>query len=70
MAVRDNGPGIPPEERARVFRRFHRTESSRSTPGSGLGLSVAQAIARMHSMSIGIADESPGCTVVLAPETR
>ncbi|GAB3627660.1 two-component sensor [Pandoraea terrae] len=70
MAVRDNGPGIPPDERARVFRRFHRTESSRSTPGSGLGLSVAQAIARMHGMSIGITDESPGCTVALASGTR
>jgi len=45
--VSDSGPGIPAEERARVFRRFYRLERSRSTPGNGLGLSLVGAIAML-----------------------
>ena len=46
VAVSDNGPGIPPQEREAVLRRFHRLEKSRHTPGSGLGLSLVAAVAK------------------------
>ena len=42
LVVTDSGPGIPAEERVRVFQRFYRLEGSRSTPGSGLGLSLVE----------------------------
>jgi signal transduction histidine kinase len=58
--VADNGPGIPADERARVFRRFYRLERSRSTPGSGLGLSTVAAIAELHHAAIELHDNAPG----------
>ena len=58
--VTDNGPGVPAGERARVFRPFYRLDESRSTPGSGLGLALVAAIARLHGASIALEDASPG----------
>ena len=58
--VQDNGPGIPADERDKVFRRFYRLDISRSTPGSGLGLSLAAAIASLHRGRIQLLDASPG----------
>jgi signal transduction histidine kinase len=60
FAVDDDGPGIPPEERDRIFDRFHRTDYSRarSDGGSGLGLAIAKAIVEAHGGWIR-ADESP-----------
>jgi len=52
IVVTDNGPGIPTQEQKLIFRRFYRGEQSRSTPGSGLGLTLAQAIARSHGGDI------------------
>jgi signal transduction histidine kinase len=49
LSVADDGPGVPEHERAHVLKRFVRLESSRSTPGSGLGLSLVAAIARAHA---------------------
>lgn len=65
VAVTDSGPGIPAGERSNVFRRFYRIESSRSTPGSGLGLSLVEAIARLHQVSVDLADNDPGLRVTL-----
>jgi signal transduction histidine kinase len=48
VSIDDSGPGIPAHERKRVFDRFSQINSDRSTPGSGLGLAVARAIARLH----------------------
>lgn len=48
LSVNDSGPGIPANDRERVFDRFSRMDRARSTPGSGLGLAVARAIARLH----------------------
>ena len=59
----DSGPGIPAAERDAVFRRFHRVEHSRHLPGNGLGLSLVAAVARLHGMTVTIADGGPGCTV-------
>jgi signal transduction histidine kinase len=58
--VQDDGPGIPEGEREKVFRRFYRLEASRTTPGSGIGLSLAAAIAARHGGRITFSDAAPG----------
>jgi signal transduction histidine kinase len=63
--VADTGPGIPPDERAKVFRRFYRLERSRTTPGSGLGLSTVAAIVELHHATIELKDNAPGLRVVI-----
>ena len=64
-AVRDDGPGIPADEREKVFRRLYRLDKSRSTPGSGLGLSLVRAIADLHGASIALEDCQPGLAVII-----
>ncbi len=64
--VVDRGPGIPASERARVLKRFVRLEDSRSMPGSGLGLSLVAAVARLHGGEVRLDDAKPGLEVVLA----
>ena len=66
MTVSDDGPGIPAVERERVFRRFYRLDASRSTPGSGLGLSFVAAVAKLHDATISLEDNEPGLRVVVA----
>ncbi|WP_027055694.1 sensor histidine kinase [Mesorhizobium erdmanii] len=61
--VADNGPGIPADEREKVFQRLYRLDHSRSTPGSGLGLSLVRAIADLHGASITLEDCRPGLAV-------
>jgi signal transduction histidine kinase len=63
--VSDSGPGIPADQRDAVIRRFYRTESSRSTPGSGLGLSIVSAIARLHGYTLEIAGSERGARLSL-----
>ncbi|KAA0971287.1 HAMP domain-containing protein [Aureimonas fodinaquatilis] len=65
LAVSDNGPGIPVEERERVLERFYRLDKSRTLPGSGLGLSLVQAIARLHGGRLLVEDAQPGLKIVL-----
>jgi K+-sensing histidine kinase KdpD len=65
IRVSDTGPGIPPEERAAVMKRFYRLDKSRHIGGSGLGLSIVLAIATLHDFDIGISDARPGCTFEL-----
>jgi signal transduction histidine kinase len=65
VTVIDSGPGIPVADRGRVFQRFYRLESSRSTPGSGLGLSLVEAIAALHRVGIELTDNGPGLRVTL-----
>jgi signal transduction histidine kinase len=65
LSVSDDGPGIPPEEFERVFKRFYRLERSRSTPGNGLGLSLVAAVVRLHGASIRMVDNAPGLRVEL-----
>jgi signal transduction histidine kinase len=66
VEVTDSGPGIPAAEAASVLRRFYRAEPSRQTPGSGLGLALVAAVARLHGMDLSIGDAEPGCHVILA----
>src|SRR5580700_3004474 len=63
VLVADNGPGVPKRERQRIFDRFYRLERSRSTPGSGLGLALVAAVARLHGAVVSLADASPGLVV-------
>lgn len=63
--VSDNGPGIPEAERDMVLRRLYRLEKSRSTPGSGLGLTMVKAIAELHGASLDLSDNKPGVAVSL-----
>jgi signal transduction histidine kinase len=65
ISVADNGPGIAPEDRERVLKRFVRLEKSRTEPGTGLGLSLVQAVARLHGGTVRLADNRPGLRVVL-----
>lgn len=59
LTVADNGPGVPEADRGRILHRFVRLESSRTTTGSGLGLSLVTAIARAHNAGMKIADSNP-----------
>ena len=63
LSVRNPGPGIPEKDLHRVFDRFYRCDSSRTTPGSGLGLSLAQAIVRTHGGTLSAASRGGEYTV-------
>jgi signal transduction histidine kinase len=63
--VCDNGPGIPAGEREKVLRRLYRLEGSRTSPGSGLGLSLVKAVADLHGAELRLEDNHPGLRVVL-----
>jgi signal transduction histidine kinase len=63
VRVCDDGPGIPESMRTKVLQRFVRLEGSRTTPGSGLGLSLAAAIAKLHGAKMLLLDNQPGLTV-------
>ncbi|WP_247657927.1 sensor histidine kinase [Aquabacter sp. L1I39] len=65
IGVRDTGPGIPASDRDRVLERFVRLDASRSRPGSGLGLSLVSAVARLHGGRIVLEDGAPGLRVCL-----
>lgn len=65
LSVADNGPGIPEEEHTRVFDRFYRLEKSRTSTGSGLGLSLVKAISELHGATATLSDNSPGLRVVV-----
>jgi signal transduction histidine kinase len=60
VSVGDDGPGIPADQYAHVFKRFYRLEHSRYTPGNGLGLSLVAAVARLHGARIEMLDNGPG----------
>ena len=60
IVVQDDGPGIPPTERARVIDRFYRLDESRSLPGNGLGLSIVTAMASLHWGKLHLEDAAPG----------
>lgn len=65
LCVADSGPGIPEGERDNVLKRFYRLDQSRNTPGSGLGLSLVAAVARMHGATLVLEDNGPGLAVCI-----
>lgn len=72
IEVADQGPGIPEPDRIRAVERFFRGEQARSTPGSGLGLALVQAVAQLHGGTLTLMDNNPGVRAVLtmAPGSR
>jgi signal transduction histidine kinase len=66
LSVTDSGPGIPEADRERAVERFVRLEASRTQPGSGLGLSLASAVARLHGGALKLSDAHPGLRATLA----
>jgi signal transduction histidine kinase len=66
IAVADTGPGIPETDRERVLQRFVRLDATRSTPGNGLGLSLVDAVAKLHGAELMLTDNRPGLKVSLA----
>jgi signal transduction histidine kinase len=65
VSVSDNGPGIDDEEKTKVMQRFYRGDASRGTPGVGLGLSLVQAVAKLHGSALELRDNGPGLRVVM-----
>jgi signal transduction histidine kinase len=65
VTVADTGPGIPAADRERVLERFVRLDATRSTPGNGLGLSLVNAVAKLHGTQLALGDNDPGLTVRL-----
>jgi len=72
LSVADSGPGIPVADRARVLERFVRLEASRNSPGTGLGLSLVAAVARLHDARLELADNKPGlkATIIFSSTQR
>jgi signal transduction histidine kinase len=66
LSVIDDGPGVPASERDQLFDRFHRLEASRSTPGSGLGLALVAAVAKLHGARASLHDAAPGLEIRIA----
>ncbi len=67
IEIRDQGPGIPPEDRERIFERFVRGSSPAGKPGTGLGLHLARLLARRHGGDVELAEsgDAPGATFIL-----
>ncbi|CAO3373962.1 sensor histidine kinase [Azospirillum argentinense] len=63
VTVADNGPGIPADMREKVLERFVRLDAARASPGNGLGLSLVEAVARLHDASLRLEDNGPGLKV-------
>jgi signal transduction histidine kinase len=70
LIVADHGPGIPAADRARVLKRFVRLEESRTRPGTGLGLSLVAAVARLSGGHLLLEDNAPGLRIVLVLPTH
>ncbi|MGD0565446.1 MAG: HAMP domain-containing sensor histidine kinase [Roseiarcus sp.] len=60
VRVSDTGRGIPPQERERIFRRFYQVERDGRSSGHGLGLSIAETIAKLHGFNLTVEDNNPG----------
>ncbi len=63
LEVTDNGPGIPEDEREKVLRRLYRLDTSRHTPGNGLGLSLVEGVVKLHGGQLELLDNKPGLRI-------
>jgi signal transduction histidine kinase len=72
ITVADNGPGIPETEKPKVVERFYRGDTSRGSPGVGLGLTLVEAIAKLHEGTLELVDNHPGLRayMVIATSSR
>lgn len=65
VEIADSGPGIPESYREKVFERLYRLDNSRTTPGSGLGMSLVSAVAKSHGLDVSLGDNGPGLVVTV-----
>ncbi|MGJ5618195.1 sensor histidine kinase [Sulfitobacter sp. MF3-043] len=65
LRVTDTGPGIPADERDKAVRRLYRLDRSRHTPGNGLGLSLVDAVAKLHGAEFELGENSPGLSAII-----
>jgi signal transduction histidine kinase len=65
ISIADNGPGVTDAEKPRVVERFYRSDTSRGTPGVGLGLSLVASVARLHGGTLQLSDNHPGLKATL-----
>ena len=65
LRVADDGAGIPADRRSEAMQRFQRLDPARRVPGSGLGLSLVEAIARLHNGDVTLSDNAPGLCVTI-----
>ncbi|WP_423887623.1 HAMP domain-containing sensor histidine kinase [Bradyrhizobium sp.] len=70
VQVRDSGIGVEPGERDKIFQRYYRTSSGHRVPGSGLGLSIAAAIANLHELDLRFTDNNPGAVFEMVGRRR
>lgn len=70
LAVSDTGPGVPTQDRTRIFRRFARGAGAENAPGHGLGLSIAKTIAELHGFQLTVEDNNPGARFVMQATAR
>jgi signal transduction histidine kinase len=70
VEVSDDGPGVPPADRDKIFRRFYRAAATKSAPGNGLGLSMAMTIAEVHGLTLRLVDSQCGACFEMAPVPR
>jgi signal transduction histidine kinase len=70
VRVCDSGIGVEPAERDKIFQRFYRTSSGHRVPGSGLGLSIAAAIANLHELDLRFTDNNPGAVFEMVGRRR
>jgi signal transduction histidine kinase len=70
IAVSDDGPGVPDAEKSKVVDRFYRGDSSRGTPGIGLGLSLVASVVKLHGGSLMLSDAHPGlrASLLMVPQ--
>ena len=63
--ISDSGPGIPIDQREKVFEHFYRFDASRASQGNGLGLALVAAVSKLHGIKITLDDNKPGLRVIL-----
>ena len=65
LTVADDGPGVAPDELKAIFQRFYRADAARTSPGTGLGVSLVAAIAELHGLECTASDNCPGLRITL-----
>ena len=70
VEVCDNGPGIRPEDRDKIFKRFYRAAATGHLPGNGLGLSMAMTIAEVHGLTLRLDETKSGACFEIVPSAR
>ncbi len=70
VEIRDNGPGVLPHERDKIFKRFFRSAATDKMPGNGLGLSMAATIVEMHGLSLRLGEATDGACFEITSDSR